>query len=126
MDKKVGRKWFDFLCYISIPASILIFGLITLVLFMQVITDFSFGILCCTLIALAVVLSYSSTLYGFKRKRKYAVYLYFINKVVYLIVCTFGFGLRRTNFSRGIDIILELLCGGLELYYFSKRLSWFS
>ena len=45
MDKKVGRKWFDFLCYISIPASILIFGLITLVLLMQVITDFSFGIL---------------------------------------------------------------------------------
>ena len=113
------RKWFDFTNFVILPVSLLVLVIILFVLILQLFSAFSLEILLLTLFILIYLLSVGVVMYGFKNYRKYGIVMYFIIRIVSLVLndCL----LQKNILMFVCDVIIFLL----ELVYYSKRFKYF-
>lgn len=120
-DKFFGNnwKWFDFTNFVILPVSLLVLAIILFVLILQLFSAFSLEILLLTLFILIYLLSVGVVMYGFKNYRKYGIVMYFIIRIVSLVLndCL----LQKNILMFVCDVIIFLL----ELVYYSKRFKYF-
>lgn len=118
-DKEIGWKWFEFIKYVKIPASILIYSIILVILVMQLFSYFDIKLFIKIMICIYLCISNIIVLLGFKNMRRYAIYIY------YLIY--FSFILLEINFFNNIfKLILDVCILLCEIYYLSKRKKFFN
>lgn len=118
-DKEIGWKWFEFIKYVKIPASILIYGIILVILVMQLFSYFDIKLFIMIMVCIYFCISNIIVLQGFKNMRRYAIYIY------YLIY--FSFILLEINFFNNIfKLILDVCILLCEIYYLSKRKKFFN
>lgn len=112
-------KWFDFTNFVILPVSLLVLVIILFVLILQLFSAFSLEILLLTLFILIYLLSVGVVMYGFKNYRKYGIVMYFIIRIVSLVLkdCL----LQKNILMFVCDVIIFLL----ELVYYSKRFKYF-
>ena len=112
-------KWFDFTNFVILPVSLLVLVIILFVLILQLFSAFSLEILLLTLFILIYLLSVGVVMYGFKNYRKYGIVMYFIIRIVSLVLndCL----LQKNILMFDCDVIIFLL----ELVYYSKRFKYF-
>ena len=112
-------KWFDFTNFVILPVSLLVLVIILFVLILQLFSAFSLEILLLTLFILIYLLSVGVVMYGFKNYRKYGLVMYFIIRIVSLVLndCL----LQKNILMFVCDVIIFLL----ELVYYSKRFKYF-
>ena len=112
-------KWFDFTNFVILPVSLLVLVIILFVLILQLFSAFSLEILLLTLFILIYLLSVGVVMYGFKNYRKYGIVMYFIIRIVCLVLndCL----LQKNILMFVCDVIIFLL----ELVYYSKRFKYF-
>ena len=112
-------KWFDFTNFVILPVSLLVLAIILFVLILQLFSAFSLEILLLTLFILIYLLSVGVVMYGFKNYRKYGIVMYFIIRIVSLVLndCL----LQKNILMFVCDVIIFLL----ELVYYSKRFKYF-
>ena len=112
-------KWFDFTNFVILPVSLLVLVIILFVLILQLFSAFSLEILLLTLFILIYLLSVGVVMYGFKNSRKYGIVMYFIIRIVSLVLndCL----LQKNILMFVCDVIIFLL----ELVYYSKRFKYF-
>ena len=79
-------KWFDFTNFVILPVSLLVLVIILFVLILQLFSAFSLEILLLTLFILIYLLSVGVVMYGFKNYRKYGIVMYFIIRIVSLVL----------------------------------------
>ena len=120
-DKFFENKWiwFDFTNFVILPVSLLVLVIILFVLILQLFSAFSLEILLLTLFILIYLLSVGVVMYGFKNYRKYGIVMYFIIRIVSLVLndCL----LQKNILMFVCDVIIFLL----ELVYYSKRFKYF-
>lgn len=120
-DKFFGNKWkwFDFTNFVILPVSLLVLVIILFVLILQLFSAFSLEILLLTLFILIYLLSVGVVMYGFKNYRKYGIVMYFIIRIISLVLndCL----LQKNILMFVCDVIIFLL----ELVYYSKRFKYF-
>ena len=111
-------KWFDFTNFVILPVSLLVLVIILFVLILQLFSAFSLEILLLTLFILIYLLSVGVVMYGFKNYRKYGIVMYFIIRIVSLVLndCL----LQKNILMFVCDVIIFLL----ELVYYSKRFKY--
>ncbi len=119
-EKRLGWKWFEFIKYVKMPVTILIYGIITIVFLIEVITDFSGYILVYELLFIIIFAISIIVLYGMYKMKKYFLFLYFIEYIFYFII-SIGF-FKKSVFNVLVTFVV-LLC---EIYYFSKRGDYFN
>lgn len=112
-------KWFDFTNFVTLPVSLLVLVIILFVLILQLFSAFSLEILLLTLFILIYLISVGVVMYGFKNYRKYGIVMYFIIRIVSLVLndCL----LQKNILMFVCDAIIFLL----ELVYYSKRFKYF-
>lgn len=112
-------KWFDFTNFVILPVSLLVLVIILFVLILQLFSAFSLEILLLTLFILIYLLSVGVVMYGFKNYRKYGIVMYFIIRIVSLVLndCL----LQKNILMFVCDVIIFLL----ELVYYSKKFKYF-
>ena len=112
-------KWFDFTNFVIFPVSLLVLVIFLFVLILQLFSAFSLEILLLTLFILIYLLSVGVVMYGFKNYRKYGIVMYFIIRIVSLVLndCL----LQKNILMFVCDVIIFLL----ELVYYSKRFKYF-
>ena len=112
-------KWFDFTNFVILPVSLLVLVIILFVLILQLFSAFSLEILLLTLFILIYLLSVGVVMYGFKNYRKYGIVMYFIIRIVSLVLndCL----LQKNILMFVCDVIIFLL----EFVYYSKRFKYF-
>ena len=112
-------KWFDFTNFVILPVSLLVLVIILFVLILQLFSAFSLEILLLTLFILIYLLAVGVVMYGFKNYRKYGIVMYFIIRIVSLVLndCL----LQKNILMFVCDVIIFLL----ELVYYSKRFKYF-
>lgn len=112
-------KWFDFTNFVILPVSLLVLVIILFVLILQLFSAFSLEILLLTLFILIYLLSVGVVMYRFKNYRKYGIVMYFIIRIVSLVLndCL----LQKNILMFVCDVIIFLL----ELVYYSKRFKYF-
>lgn len=84
-DKEIGWKWFEFIKYVKIPASILIYGIILVILVMQLFTYFDIKLFIMIVVCIYFCTFNIIVLVGFKNMRRYAIYILFNIFFFYII-----------------------------------------
>ena len=119
MNKSVlGWKWFSFITKVKIPIIVLVFVVLSIVLTMQVFTNFAIDTLFLDMFCIYILVVSILIWHGFKYKKKYAIYLYIIVSVS-MIAMNIYFKLSLINFFASIVILF------LEIWYFAKRIKYF-
>ena len=119
MNKSVlGWKWFSFITKVKIPIIVLVFVILSIVLTMQVFTNFAIDTLFLDMFCIYILVVSILIWQGFKHKKKYAIYLYIIVSVS-MIAMNIYFKLSLINFFASIVILF------LEIWYFAKRIKYF-
>lgn len=120
-SKILGWKWYDFIRFVRLPISIIIYIILSIIFLMQIITAFNIVLVFLTIISIAMLAANALIIYGFKNKKKYAVYLYFAVSILSMILtCFFIRNVRvQVLFRNGVICICEII-------YFVKRWDYFT
>lgn len=117
--RSLGWKWYDFIRFVRLPISIITYTILSIIFILQTFTTFSISVLSLTLIFVSMLILNVLIIRGFSNKRKYAIYLYILALILYiiLIIC-----FMHNSLLTLFRIIVVDIC---EIVYFIKRWDYF-
>lgn len=115
----LGWKWYDFIRYVRLPISIITYTILSIIFILQTFTTFSISVLSLTVIFMSMLILNVLIIRGFSNKRKYAIYLYILALILYIIL---NIRFMHNSLLTLFRIIVVYIC---EIVYFIKRWDYF-